>query len=707
VTLALWLAVTFGGGGNARLRPPAVPLVTHDPYFSIWSRADHLCDVWPSHWTGRTQALCSLIRVDGEVHRLLGLAPAGVEPMAQVAVTVGPTTTSCEFEDAHVHVLLSFVSPLLPSDLDLLSRPISYVTWDVRARDGKRHDVALYFDASAEFVVNEPDQEVEWGRTPAEGLEVLRIGTHEQPVLAKKGDDLRIDWGHGYVAAAKGDSPRTAILGHETARGAFAAKLPLPAPDDARMPRKCSDDWPVLAVEYELGKVAAEDVRRHVLIGYDDEFSIDYFGQRLRPYWRRNGAEMKDVLALAEAWFGTLWWDCHRFDEKLMHELAAAGDAKYAEVAGLAWRQCLAANKLCADANGRPLLFPKENFSNGCIGTVDVIYPMAPLFLLTSAELTKAMLVPVLDYGSSPRWTFPFAPHDLGTYPFATGQVYGGGEKTEENQMPVEESANLLLLVAALARAEGDASFANRYWPALTKWAGYLAEKGFDPENQLCTDDFAGHLAHNVNLSAKAILALGAYAQLATSLGEEETASKNRALAEQFAARWVKEADDGDHFRLAFDRPGTWSQKYNLVWDDLLALGLFPAAVKQKEIAWYRKVVQPFGLPLDSRKDYTKIDWNVWTASLATDKGDFSALVDPLWRFLNETPDRLPMCDWFHTQEPRAINMIARPVVGGLFLPLLRDPKVWAARFQRSPPDAKEWAPFPAAAGTGESGGKH
>jgi hypothetical protein len=366
-----------------------------------------------------------------------------------------------------------------------------------------------------------------------------------------------------------------------------------------------------------------------------------------------------------------------RFDTDLMADLRQAGGEKYAQLAVLAYRQTLAAHKLVADADGTALYFPKENFSNGCISTVDVIYPSAPFALLFSPRLMKAQLQPVMDYARMDRWRFPFAPHDLGTYPQANGQVYGGGERTEENQMPVEESGNMLILLAALARVEGNADYAAHYWPQVTKWAEYLSEKGLDPENQLSTDDFAGHLAHNANLSIKAILALGAYAQLAGMTGHAQDAARYRNMAQEFAGKWSGLAAEGDHYKLAFDKPGTWSQKYNLVWDRLLGLNLFPAEIAQKEIAFYLTKQNQFGLPLDNRKDYTKLDWVVWTATLATNAGDFEMIVASAWQFANDSASRVPLTDWYDTKTAKQQGFQARSVVGGLFIKMLADPAMW------------------------------
>ncbi len=680
------------------LRPPAVPLMACDPYFSIWSPADKLNDADTVHWTGKPHRLASLVRIDGKGFRLMGKDPADTPALPQASLEVLPTRTIYTFEGEGVRLTLTFLTPALPDDLDVLSRPVTYVTWETRATDSRTHNVQIYFDSAFELAINEPRQQVLGSEQKIGKLAGVSYGSVEQPVLAKRGDDLRIDWGHLYsVADSKAVLQKGSGLSREVAHREFLQGRNLPKQNDATTDASSS-----AFIVFNPMEVKSRSIMQSLVLAYDDEFSIQYMKKNLRPYWRRNGDDAAALLKKSADEYESLKKRCEKFDEELMTDLRKAGGEKYARLGALAYRQCFAAGKFVADANGKPLQFCKENHSNGCIGTSDVFYPMAPQFLLFGPTLAKSFLVPFMNYAASERWKFPFAPHDLGTYPHANGQVYGDGERGVNNQMPVEESGNLLILMAAIAEMEGNANFARLYWKQLEQWAEYLKEKGFDPENQLCTDDFAGHLAHNVNLSAKAICGLGSFAKLCEMRARAEKSSELKAksddyfrLAREFAQRWVKEADDGDHYRLAFDRPGTWSQKYNLIWDNILGLNLFPAEVARKEMDFYKKMQNKFGLPLDNRKQYTKLDWITWTASLTQNRADFEALVDPIYSFLNETPDRSPMTDWYWTQDAKKRGFTARPVVGGVFAQMLYDKAAWKKWAGRDKTRASDWAPFP------------
>jgi hypothetical protein len=159
---------------------------------------------------------------------------------------------------------------------------------------------------------------------------------------------------------------------------------------------------------------------------------------------------------------------------------------------------------------------------------------------------------------------------------------------------------------------------------------------------------------------------------MAKGVGDEKLAREYEAVAKEMAKKWIDLAKEGDHYKLAFDAQNTWSQKYNLVWDDLLGLKLFPAEVKNAELAYYKTKLNQYGLPLDSRKDYTKLDWELWTATLADDEATFHTLVDPLNKWLDETPSRVPLNDWYDTKTGKEQSFQARSVVGGIFIKSLR-----------------------------------
>ncbi|MBS1713233.1 MAG: DUF4965 domain-containing protein [Armatimonadetes bacterium] len=645
-------------------RPPAVPLVTHDPFFSVWSFNDRLTDDWTKHWTGKNQAMCGMARIDGKAFRWMSRGLGGLPAMDQVSLEVLPHVTAYTFSAAGIRLTVRFLPWQDVRDPDLCSRDQTDVEVTVLSDDGKPHDVAVYLDCSGELVVDDPSQSVQWSRLRKGGSDVAAMWHDGRKPLNRTGDDHRSDWGVLHLIPNGG---QIGFGGSEDVRRQFASSGSLPVDDDFRTPRAVSDDWPVMACVQSVSGVGAEPTTFRMQLAYDDDFAIEYFRRPLRAAWRTGDrpflAELGETARPASSY--------ESYGRSLMESWTKVGGRPYADLAVLSYRQSLAAHKIVRDEDGSLLMFSKENFSNGCIGTVDVMYPACPIFLAYNPELLKANLKPVLDYAASPRWKWSFAPHDLGQYPKANGQVYGGGEKTEENQMPVEESGNMLIMCAAYLEKTGDEAFIKSYWKELTEWAEYLKRFGVDPGNQLCTDDFAGHMAHNANLSVKAIVAMACYGRMAGHLGDKATMKRWDDTAKGFVKEWMKLADDQGHYRLAFDRAGSWSQKYNLVWDKVLNLGLFPQEVYDKEVAWYLKNQNTFGLPLDNRADYTKLDWTVWTACLASKKSDFDAIMAPLYKWMNETPDRIPLTDWFDTKTGKCVGFRARSVVGGVFMPLL------------------------------------
>jgi hypothetical protein len=651
------LAATFAMQQTAH-RPPAVPLFVHDPFVSVWSFSDRLTDDWPKHWTGKNHGMAGMLRVDGVAYRWMSPADRESPAAEQTSIRVLPSRTVYEFSAGGVRLKVEFIGQTDLRDADALSRTDTLVAFTLESADGKAHTAEVYLDCSGELVVDVPSQPVSWSRVQRDGQALLSMWHSEGRPLDRTGDDHRIDWGRLYLAGTGG----TTLFGEsQTVRQLFATTGALVGNDDFRHPRPASDGWPVMAWASGSLRVGRDRATSSATLFYDDDKAIEYFGRPLAAAWRAKAGDPLEGLRRQEP-----GWDA----DAVVEDWRRVGGEGYVRLATLAFRQSLAAHKVVRDIDGTLLMFSKENFSNGCIGTVDVMYPAAPIFLVYNPELLRANMEPVLQYASMPRWRWPFAPHDLGQYPKANGQVYGGGERTEENQMPVEESGNMLIMAAAYLERGGDKEWVRKHWPLWTRWAAYLREHGADPGEQLCTDDFAGHLAHNANLSVKAIVAMACYGRMCEALGVEGSTEWSD-LAKFHAREWAQRADDGDHSRLAFDRPGTWSQKYNLVWDKVLRLGLFPKEVYDREVAWYLRRQNTYGLPLDSRADYTKLDWVVWTACLASRKEDFEAIMAPVYKWIEETPDRVPLTDWYDTKTGRCVGFRARSVVGGVFMPLL------------------------------------
>ena len=434
-----------------------------------------------------------------------------------------------------------------------------------------------------------------------------------------------------------------------------------------------------LSTLFKEESIGEQEKNHLLLVGYDELYAIQYFKENLKPWWKLDpNMTMDEMLLLSNLQYQDVIQKCNRMDKLIYNDAHAAGGENYAKLCIISYRQAIAAHNLVkSKQNGELLFLSKENYSNGSINTVDVTYPSAPLFLAYNPDLMKGMLNGIFYFSEkSGLYDRPYAAHDLGTYPIANGQTYPEG-------MPVEESGNMTILAGAIVKATGDASYAKEHWATLTQWVQFLEKEGLDPANQLCTDDFAGHLARNANLAIKAIVGIRCYAMMAEKLGKKEIATKYTQIANDMAIKWQDLANAGNHYALTYNDKNTWSQKYNMVWDKLFGFNLFPQKVYDTEVAYYLTKQNEFGLPLDSRKTYTKSDWITWTATLANHPADFEKLINPVYLFATNTPTRVPLSDWHETTNGKQIGFQARSVVGGYSIKVLQDK--WKSAFVTVP----------------------
>jgi len=497
------------------------------------------------------------------------------------------------------------------------------------------------------------------------------MGLKKQTPLGHSGDLIKINWGYLYLYASQSVPGSIGFSEDTNAQG-------------------CG-----LFANIKFGKVSSQDSSAFLAVAYDDLLSIQYFADVKKAWWADKGETALEMIEKAISQHNRILSRCGVFDDKLAHDANAVAGPEYAAICALAYRQSIAAHKLIRDNDGRAVFLSKECNSNGCIGTVDVSYPSIPLYLLYNPELVKGMIRPILKFAKLPVWNFDFAPHDVGRYPYAWGQVYGLKEQRFEKgdvyppfyiypgtadiyehryQMPVEECGNMLVMIASVLQR--DPAAIDEFildMPLLEQWAGYLLTYGDDPGEQLCTDDFAGHLAHNVNLSAKAIMGIAAFGLIKKAAGAAAEGEAYLHSARIMAQRWEVKFEGRDHTPLTFTDPETWGQKYNMVWDKIFGLGLFKEETYQREIEWYKRKQEKYGLPLDNRKDYTKSDWILWCAAFTDNSADQAALISPIYKCLCETPDRVPFSDWYDTVTGKHYHFKNRTVQGGLFMPLLRE----------------------------------
>lgn len=656
---------------NEKMHLPAYPLMVKDPYFSIWSKSDKLNESDTIFWHGEDKPIKGYLIVDGKKYCFMGLDENATK-LNQVNIEVTVFSTIYHFKENDFSFKIEFLSPLTLTDLTLLACPVCYMIYSFNS--STKHEVKVQMIINQEICYNTSFEntykECRANKFKMSSFECISVALERQLPLSQSNDEDGADWGTYYLT---GDS--------------------------------CNVNKVDNYIKIEASNLHNDSsFEGKFLLAFDDIISIYYYGEFLKGYYF--DVTNKTIFEAIEESYASL--DkvinvCKEEEIKLNNLMSSYDDkTKFVLLAG--YRQSIGAHKLVKDKNNEVLFLSKECNSDGCIATVDVTYPTMPLYLLLNPLLVKGMLIPIFKFAKYPIWEFDYAPHDAGIYPYCLGQYYAicnNEEKQmdmmvkdwhkatllpfyyqfpkgtpiydENKQMPVEECGNMIICTCLYSMISKDYSIIQENYDTLVKWCNYLIEKGLYPTNQLCTDDFAGHLSNNANLAIKAIVGINAFADINEMLNKKYESEKYYLIAKDYADKWIDIYSEDDHTVLALNHNNTFSLKYNLAIDDFLSRPLFNKSFKENEVKYYLTKKNKYGIPLDSRKTYSKTDWMAWCCCLTSNMQTRNEIFELIFNFLCESDDRVPFSDWIETVEPKYSMFRNRTVQGGLFLPILLD----------------------------------
>jgi hypothetical protein len=651
-------------------RPPAFPLAVRNPYASMWLCRDELPGGWPCFWTGRSKGWTGLIRVDDVTYTYMGNpSTPDKKPLAMLATqswtAITPTQTHFGLKAGPVDLNVTFFSPVEYEDIMKQSIPLSYVFVDVASNDGSSHSVQLYMDISGEMAARDVSQIIRWSssQTPA-GLKVLSTELQNQIKFGEYEDYPA--WGQAILATSGSASHKTGS--DIEVRTTFVENGALDNTDDTNF-RCASCDWPTFGFAEDLGQVSSGGARSQYIVGHIREENANFLGTDQKAlwvdYWPTSGALIDFFAVDATKALET----ADALDERILNEAFAAGGQSYADILSLSLRQSFATNEFSGNKTN-PAYYQKEISSGGFMQTVDVIYPAAPMFYYLNVQYLKLLLDPLFFQMENNVWTKPFAMHDIGNrFPNATGNGYGG-------DMPIEESGNMIMMVGNIvfhpdANMDEAKAYASLHYDIMSQWADYLYNNCLYPVDQLSTDDFIGNTELNSGLALKGILAMATFAKISELVGNATNAEFYTKAVEEFVPIWISESMhmDKTHLKMEYNVTNGYQFKYNAYHDQLFGLNVVPQEIYDLEAAYYLTKMEPYGIPFVSTHDYTKSDWEIWTAAAFGDSSPElkTELIESLGRFLRFTAQRVPFIDWYVTATANYVGFKARPVVGGHF----------------------------------------
>lgn len=705
------------------VNPPSFPLAVRSPYVSAWlpsgsnlgatppnvvGDGGYLAGQWPSFWTSSYGAdgeyrlgWTGYIRIDNTTFEWMGngfgtLVRAG-QAAKQLSAEYTATRTMFAFEADKVRFNVTFLTPITPDDYLRQSLPLSYLHVELDTSTIKGRSIQLYTDIDERWVTGHDydyqtyPYDQQWYEKNDTSMFFI---TRKSPQVYTEFRQ-RAEWGNATYAARNHTGlysrNNNNIVTHkeflDTGKLSFDHG-PVGGPDNSF----------AFAVDFDA-KHADKDalfVVGHMRTPYVNYIRAKYPGTNSTKsyqedrygYWQTKfGDKIEDAVAFFMNDFPSALKKAKAFDQQVLQDSRDAvgggelGD-KYAAITQLSLRQAFATFEITVskDSKGRynssdTLLFLKEISSNGDMSTVDVIFPLFPVLSYANPDMLRDLMLPLFEYTESGLYPNKWCVHDLGTYPNAWGYNDGNDEP-----MQVEESGNMIWMTLHWAQLVGKPKalpFLQQHYKIMKQWTNFLVDDSLIPAEQLSTDDFAGTLANQTDLAIKGITGIAAMSRIADLLGETKDAKKYANISSSYIKLWQNYAisHDKSHTKLAYQTDSSWGTLYNLLADRLLDLNLVPEAVYKIQDAWYPRVQEKYGVPLDSRHKWAKTDWEMFAAAASDDPATHKLFIELLYAFIRDGKTDAPFTDLMESTtgdfpkqpEDPLIHFLARPVVGGHF----------------------------------------
>ncbi|KAF2734124.1 glutaminase GtaA [Polyplosphaeria fusca] len=657
-------------------RPPSLPLAVKSPYLSTWFPAGsnggnggYLPGQWPSFYNGQVTGWTGLVRVDGSTFIWMG-APKDFETANQTSYEYTSTKSIFTIEvDDKVSLKATFLSPLTPNDFKRQSLIFSYLQVEISSLDGSNHDVELYTDISAEWASGDSNAVAQWDSGTADQLTYHKVWKQNQQAFSEVNDHA--EWGNIYYATDSTDGLTYSSGADDDIRGSFRSNGKLSNSKDTDF-RPINSRWPVFGYALDLGSVGSSTTSSLFSIGLCQDEAIQFLGKdgltTLPSLWKDYFSDELAALSFFHKDFPNSSKLSGELDDKIESDSIAAAGQDYLILTSLAARQAFGAVQLVGTQDDH-YLFLKEISSNGNTQTIDVIFPASPIFFYLNPELIQLLLKPHFENQESGHYPNKWAMHDLGAhYPNATGHPDG-----QDEPMPLEECGNNLIMVLSYAQRSQNTDYLKQHYPILQQWTEYLVEESLYPADQLSTDDFAGRLANQTNLGLKGIIGLEAMSQIAKLVGEDADAQNYTTISHDYIAKWedlgINKDDDPPHSILTYNNRSTHGLLYNLYNDRLIKANLVPEHIYTQQSNFYPTIKGKYGVPLDTRNPYTKADWEMFVAAIASEDTR-NLFISDLAKWVNETPTSRPFTDIYDVETGDfggGIGFMARPVIGGVF----------------------------------------